>query len=112
MKVNKTKQVLKSINSVLETYEQDEIKFLLKDSLRNNRVLTVNQLIRFLVSQHSPILATKVATLYSAVKPYIKADRSFINRTDAVDINEFVRAVNYASFADKKFNKSVGQLLK
>lgn len=85
------------LQGVVETYGTNAIKTSIGDSVNNNRTVTVNQLIRFLSTRRKPklrLLGQQLETLYS--NPLIRAGvsdvRFLTDRTDAIDLNEFVAA--------------------
>lgn len=107
--MSKVERFLSDVNRVLKVNTTNGIKRSIKDSVNNNRVITVNQLIRFLKKKDSN-LALKVSVAYGFVKHDIKFDRVFYTRrTDAVDINEFLRMCTvmlpHSRIANEIFNR-------
>lgn len=70
-----------------------QVKRRIGDSDNNNRVLTVNQTVRYLQAIGQNTLATQLENSFEALGNSIKVNR-FTNRTDAIDINEFVKFYN------------------
>jgi hypothetical protein len=63
-------------------------KQLIGDSVRNNRTLTVAQAIRYLDTLGQDTLATQLDSIRPIIEQEVFKSRS--NRTDAVDLSEFV----------------------
>lgn len=79
----------------------DTIKTTIGDSLNNNRVPTVNQMIRFLTSSDSTVYRSLGRRLRN-VHNHVKSDARLITnldsrRTDAVDLSELVTYLNLIS---------------
>lgn len=89
----KTSTLVNSINNVIATFGTNEIKLAIGDSINNHRVLTVNQLIRFLGTRRKASyvnLGKALVKAYNANRGSISTARSVngLVRTDAIDINE------------------------
>jgi len=108
---NSVTQFLNSVISVVEEVGTETIKESIGDSTRNNRVVTVNQLIRYLSGSSSRsrrTLGRKLAVVYGSVRPNVRF--AINNRTDAIDLTEFSNYITLCSnFVD--FNRSVAQRL-
>ena len=64
------------------------IKKAIGDSTRNNRTLTVNQVVRYLTLAGFDTDAQKISVVTEILKDQILSRRN--NRTDSIDINELV----------------------
>lgn len=69
------------------------VKELIGDSTSNNRTVTVNQVIRYLEYTGQRTTAKQVKAAYSVLRPVISTIRAAdgVVRTDAIDLDEFVR---------------------
>ena len=110
--MNKTISFLNRLVTTLNTVDTDTLKSSIGDSTNNNRTVTVNQAIRFFTRSGKRRLASNLRTVYSSrqVRSLIRAIRATSRRTDAVDINELLSAVNVASHV-ASFNRSLGRSL-
>lgn len=97
MKTPRYLTFVNSLDSVLNKFGTNVIKLAIGDSTNNNRVPTVNQVIRFLGRAGTPraqkFLGKQLLSVYNtaSVKSLILDSRGF--RTDAIDINELIFAV-------------------
>lgn len=95
MKLVKSDLLLIQLKRFVSGLKRNDVKSLLGDSTVNNRTLTVNQVIRFLTqNSRNPefnTLGANLQTAYDRLRPLILEGRSVTrNRTDAIDINEFI----------------------
>lgn len=92
MRTNKCTQFVNDLNYVLNIYNRNYVKSFIGDSTNNNRTLTVNQVVRFLNATGRYTLAATLTAVSKRLTDDINASRYYsdINRTDAVDINEFL----------------------
>lgn len=87
-------------------------KEVIGDSTMNKRTLTVNQLIRYLSLgevRGDKKLARQLKAVQSVLNPAIKATR--YNRTDAIDITEFVSAYRQLVMNDRVLRRNVASRL-
>lgn len=85
-------QFINNLTTVLGSLETNEVKEAIGDSTNNHRTLTVSQVIRFLESRRNGnmrILGANLAEVYELIREDLIFNRGN-NRTDAIDINEFV----------------------
>lgn len=93
----KYKQFITDLEAVLAKFSTEEIKLKIGDSINNNRVITVNQLVRFLSTRRNAnykALGVALTTTYGLLKDNISIARAATYRTDAFDINEFINMYN------------------
>lgn len=114
--MNKAEQFYETLTNVLGDYNPETIKTFLNDSTFNNRTVSVNQVIRFLRYQNSRSLrslAIDLQTTYDSLRWKLTQRRSILNkrRTDAVDINEFVRLYAIECIVNPTFRRSLGHKL-
>ena len=81
------------VNTVINSFGTENIKVRIGDSTNNHRVLTVNQLIRFLSTRRNPSyvnLGKTLSRVYNSNRSTILQVRldNGLTRTDAIDINE------------------------
>lgn len=89
----KYKIFFNNLITVLNRYDNTDIKSAIGDSINNHRTVTVSQVIRFLNSRRNVTLKALGADLvvaYEALRDDLVETRSTTNRTDAFDINEFI----------------------
>ena len=89
----KYKLFFNNLISVLNRYDNSDIKEAIGDSTNNHRTATISQVIRFLNSRRNITLKALGADLtvaYEAVRDDLVDIRTETNRTDAFDINEFI----------------------
>jgi len=81
-----------TVRSILRGKIAKQVKVQLGDSANNNRTLTVNQTVRFLKENGHISLANQIEKVREVIEPTIKTVRKTnkVNRTDAIDISEFV----------------------
>jgi len=81
-----------TVRSILRGEIAKQVKVQLGDSANNNRTLTVNQTVRFLKDNGHISLANQIQKVREVIEPTIKTVRraNKVNRTDAIDISEFV----------------------
>jgi len=81
-----------TVRSILRGKIAKQVKVQLGDSANNNRTLTVNQTVRFLKENGHISLANQIEKVREVIEPTIKTVRrtNKVNRTDAIDISEFV----------------------
>ena len=90
-----------------------EAKSFIGDSINNNRVLTVNQVIRFFTnasSNKSRTIGHNLDSVYDLLRVDITSNRGN-NRTDAIDINEFLAFYETSVLADGNFRGALGRHL-
>jgi hypothetical protein len=93
------------------------VKSAIGDSKKNNRTLTVSQVIRYLEQNHvrgSRSKARKIRAVYDLLRADINRNRSdFSNRTDAIDINELVNTYRnlVMNNKDRSTRIAVGKLV-
>ena len=93
----KYKLFFNNLITVLNRYDNADIKSAIGDSTNNNRTATVSQVIRFLSSRRNTdlkALGYDLSVAYEAVRDDLTDIRSSTNRTDAFDINEFIDTYN------------------
>ena len=83
------------VKAVVTTIETADVKGDVGDSTNNNRVPSVNQVIRFLTSTNYA-LSSDLRRVYRSLQKNkaFKRLRRNNNRTDAIDINELVEVVS------------------
>lgn len=89
----KYKLFFNTLITVLNRYDTTDIKLAIGDSINNHRTVTVNQVIRFLGTRRNASLKALSADLqvaYNTIREDMLSTRSYTNRTDALDINEFI----------------------
>lgn len=92
------------------------VKPVVGDSIKNNRVISVSQLLRYLLNSSSSSdrkLGKSLNSLYSLVRPSLGRIRREVfenQRSDSFDYNEFIRIVHYFQ-TDRTFRKVAGQVL-
>lgn len=85
------------------------IKKSLGDSTRNNRTLTVNQMIRFLLLNGNTKLARLLLDTSKVLEKDIITTRG--KRTDAVDLGELVNVYRNVVMTGKNHRKVMGKIL-
>lgn len=117
----KLSNFVSELSSTLESirpmwYAEDftgRIKASVGDSLNNNRVPSVNQVIRFLTREESSTRQYKVGRIlknvYGLTRSELRTQR-LNDRTDAYDINEFIRNVGSVVKAER-LSKKVNSLI-
>lgn len=90
---------LKNFELFMDTVDVYEIKQAIGDSINNNRALTVNQVVRYLTSRRNKdkkLLGEQLQVVYDATRFRVILNRrtNGLRRNDAIDVGEFVRAVN------------------
>jgi len=108
MKLTKSDLFLVQLKRVVKELNRNSVKNILGDSMFNNRTLTVNQVIRYLTehvtTQQLNVLGVNLSQAYRSLRPLILQGRSVTrNRTDAIDINEFIQY--YTAFVVVQSNK-------
>lgn len=80
----------------------------------NNRTLTVNQTIQYLEAIGQKKLAKQVKAAYSVLRPTVQEQRIYdgVLRTDAIDIDEFVRVYREEVMNTKNLRKQVSNALR
>lgn len=104
----KIDNLVETVNSIVENDGSDTIKRLIGDSRNNNRTLSVRQVIRYFNAVGEQNLAQSLSQAYTTLLRYIKHRRRNTNRTDAVDLSEFVTA---ATSAPARTRRRLGHLL-
>jgi len=84
------------VERFVNTVDTTNLKKKIGDSVRNNRVPTVRQVIRYLkrpgATRIQKVLGNNINFTYDILKDDIAAFRTLLNnRTDGFDINEFIR---------------------
>jgi hypothetical protein len=99
----------------LQAYYKNDVKNFLGDSTDNHRVLSTNQVINFLTLNNSlklNKLGRNLKVVYSVLRPQITYLRRLCNeRTDAIDINEFIYTFEYYYSSDPFFRKALSKRL-
>lgn len=93
---NSTEQLVKAVEKEITFYASlSDVKGRIGDSVWNNRVPSVRQVIRYLASDFNATLAQKLEAVYAVLlkKNLFAKVRRNNNRTDAYDINEFFTVV-------------------
>lgn len=88
----------------------DSVKDLIGDSTNNNRTVTVNQTVRYLDRVGKKKLARQLKQVHQHFLVGIKGHRD--NRTDAVDIEEFVKYYRNNVMNRKTLRKYVANILR
>lgn len=87
---------INNLVGVVNGLDTNTVKLTLGDSINNNRVLSVNQVIRFLTAQRKRNLRTlglELSSVYELLRGDLVSTRLTL-RTDAIDINEFTNFYN------------------
>ncbi len=87
-KFQSTFNTIAQLRSMFRGKGTREVKVFIGDSTRNNRTLTVSQVIRYLNGIGVARMAETVEVVSSILEPEILKRRE--NRTDAIDITELV----------------------
>jgi hypothetical protein len=98
------------LRSVARGSKTKQIKKLIGDSTSNNRTLTVRQAIRYLDIVGLDSLATQIDSVRPLIEHEIVIARS--NRTDAIDLSEFVNTYRNVVMNGKKLRTKVGAALR
>ena len=89
----KYRQFYNTLRTTVDNVSSTKLKEAIGDSTNNHRIPTVNQVIRFLnrknSSKNQRQLGKKLRNIYPMLRETTKAFRNS-NRTDAIDINEFL----------------------
>ncbi len=107
----KYKNFFDTLTNVVYSLDTVEVKLVLGDSINNNRTLTVSQVIRYLLSSSSRknvALGRSLRTVFNELKEDIKFNR-FNNRTDAIDINEFINFYSEAVIQYGEYRALIGR---
>lgn len=99
-----------TVRSVLRGNLAKQVKQTIGDSVNNNRTLTVSQTIRFLENNGQKALANQLRKVNTVIEPVIRS--SGRQRTDAVDISEFVNTYRTVVMNSRELRRDVGNLLK
>ena len=112
--MNKCTLLTTKLTNVLGKYDTYTIKSTIGDSVYNHRTPTVRQVIRFLTASNSwrlRKLGRNLETAYKVTYPKVLGLRSVTNdRTDAVDINEFLYTFGVYT-NDTGFTRNLGRKL-
>lgn len=101
------------LNNVVANLDRDTVKAAIGDSVTNNRTLTVGQVVRFLTTRRRRNLRQlgnhleSVRNAISFRAQSARIDRGS-NRTDAIDIYEFIDAVVEVANDPAGYNYSFG----
>lgn len=98
-----------TVRSVLRGKIAKQVKQSIGDSVNNNRTLTVSQTIRFLETNGQKALANQLRKVNTVLGPRIRNSRQ---RTDAVDISEFVSTYRQLVMNNKELRRDIGNVLK
>lgn len=115
--MSKINNLVSDVLEVVQNYGSTAIRKSLKDSVTRNREVSVNQVIRFLRTRRNPAyrtLATKLDAVYISTIRQTAVNLRLMrgsNRTDAVDLNEFINAVDYRTTWDSTFSRTVANVL-
>lgn len=93
---NSTEQLVKAVEKEITFYASlSDVKRRIGDSVWNNRVPSVRQVIRYLDYDFNITLAQKLEAVYTILlkKKLFNKVRRKNNRTDAYDINEFFTVI-------------------
>ena len=106
MKTTNVTRLLENVVSIVDQNGQsDGVKLLLGDSIFNNRVLSVNQVLRFLDEFGYWDTYAQLNALYTRVRSEVRGP--FVYRSDAIDFNEL------SEYLDTRANhRSLSQVLK
>jgi len=99
------------LNNIINSLDPVEVKLTIGDSINNNRTLTVNQLVRFLTDSKNRKFK-KLGNSLLAVKELIAADiinSRNNNRTDALDINEFLNFYGEVVISGGNYTNTIGR---
>lgn len=101
------------LNTVVNSLDTADVKLTIGDSINNNRSLTVNQVIRFLLSsnvQQEIELGLSLQSVYGLIKSDLLNSR-INNRTDALDINEFINFYSTEIIGNTQYGNVIGRSL-
>lgn len=101
------------LNTVVNSLDTTDVKLTIGDSINNNRSLTVNQVIRFLLSsnvQQEIELGLSLQSVYGLIKADLLSSR-INNRTDALDINEFINFYSTEVIGNTEYGSVIGRSL-
>jgi hypothetical protein len=106
----------RSIRNIVNNYNHYGIKRAIGDSVNNHRVPTVNQIVRFLTRRNASAkqrhVGKQLKNVYSVLRPKaLEVARVENNRTDAMDINEFLFAYAVLVSVDQKVKSQVKKLI-
>jgi len=92
------------------------VKIAIDDSTRNNRSLSVNQVLRYLrskpQSRRSIRLANKIERVYTVLKSEVINDRKrSTKRTDAIELNELIATYRATVMDDGKKRRTIGRVV-
>lgn len=108
-KFQETFNILTEIRANVRGEESRNIKFVLGDSINNNRTLTVSQVVRYLTSINCVRLANTVELVTEILQDEIEKART--NRTDAIDINELVNTYRTVVMNKRKYRREIGNAI-
>lgn len=108
------KKIAKFRSDMRYSANSDSVKDLIGDSTQNNRTVTVNQVHRYLVQTGQVTNAERLAATYEVLRPIIKSTRLYdgCQRTDAIDIDEFVRVYRHEVMDTKNQRKKISTVLR
>lgn len=100
-----------NLYTTVEGLNPNAVKASIGDSINNNRVLTVGQVVRFLSSTRgTKTLGTNLSNIFNLLRKDIISSRPN-NRTDAVDINEFINFYENVVIGAREYTSEVGRLV-
>ena len=90
-----------------------DIKSRIRDSINNNRTLTVSQAIRYFKRVGRKETALKLQAVKAVLEPVILKQRRLdgCKRTDAVDLSEFVTVYREEVMNKGKYRRTIGTLV-
>lgn len=107
-------KVAKFRSDMRNTANSKSVKEVIGDSTDNNRTVTVNQVIRYLTQTGQRTVATRLVTAYNILRPTIQEQRlaDGIVRTDAIDLDEFVRVYREEVMNTRNLRRKVSNALR
>lgn len=111
---NKATAFLSYLEHELSTLSHNDIKEEIGDSINNNRIVTVNQVIRYFCVVENYELAGNVKAVYSlpVVKNKLNNNRhKYNNRTDGFDINELLFTLENLTKSSNTHTRELGKAL-
>lgn len=110
--MRKFEQFFKSIAKVRSNVRGENgvvAKAIIGASIDNHRTLTLNQTVQYLLAIRKVKLAKQLQAVSEVIVPEIKVNRS--NRTDAIDLSEFVNTYRNYVMDTKTLRRTVAAKL-
>lgn len=110
--MRKFEQFFKSIAQVRSNVRGENgvvAKAIIGASIDNHRTLTLNQTVQYLLAIRKVKLAKQLQAVSEVIVPEIKVNRS--NRTDAIDLSEFVNTYRNYVMNTKTLRRTVAAKL-